>query len=337
MKKVDVAIIGASLAGAACVRTLTSAGVEAVAIERDRFPREKVCGGFLSPGAVEILEELDLLDKLRAAGAVDVRSARLRSEGMELDIPFRRAGLGVSRRTLDAMLGDHSAVEQGNVLSAERQDDGRFRIHMNDGSEISAKVLIDAAGKLSRFTEMHASPQFGVQFYEMESRGDVMDFWFFSDGYGGTVGIEGNRSNSCFLIRRDALPRYVGKPGCLVTGPVAYRSGRSEFMAIGDAAGMIDPYCGEGMHHALDTGVIAANCVIKGLERSWSYDEMRRDYERERNRRWSRKRMLARVARFALGSQRLRGIALKLDLEQFVDDFWDTSLSRRERVARRAG
>jgi flavin-dependent dehydrogenase len=322
MKTIDVAIIGASLAGAACVRTLTRAGVEAVAIERDRFPREKVCGGFLSPGAVDILDELDLRNKLRAAGAVDVRSARLRSEGMEFDISFRREGLGVSRRTLDAVLGDHSAVVRGNVLSAERQPDGRFRICMNDGSELFANILIDAAGKLSRFTEMHASPQFGVQFYEAESRGDVMDFWFFSDGYGGTVGIEGNRSNSCFLIRRDALPRYVGKPDCLVTGPVAYRSGRSAFLAIGDAAGMIDPFCGEGMHHALDSGRIAAESVIRGLERGRSYGEMRRDYERERNRRWSRKRAMARVARFALQYPRLRSVGLKLDLGWLIGEFW---------------
>jgi len=322
MKTLDVAIIGASLAGAACVRTLARAGVEAVAIERDRFPREKVCGGFLSPGAVEILDELDLLNKIRAAGAVDVHSARLRSEGMEFDIPFRRAGLGVSRRTLDAVLADHSAMVYGNVLSAERQPDGRFRICMNDGSELFANVLIDAAGKLSRFAEMHASPQFGVQFYEAESRGDVMDFWFFSDGYGGTVGVEGNRSNSCFLIRRDALPRYVGKADCLVTGPVAYRSGRSAFMAIGDAAGMIDPFCGEGMHHALDTGRIAAESVIRGLEKSWSYGEMRRDYEREKTRRWSRKRAMARVARFAMQSPRLRRVGLKMNLEWIVEHFW---------------
>ena len=145
MKRIDVAIIGGSLAGAACVRTLARAGIDAIAIERDRFPREKVCGGFLSPGAVEILGELDLLDPLRGAGAVPVRSARLRSEGMEFDIPFRRAGLGVSRRTLDAVLGDHNSVEHGNVLSAERQPDGRFRISMNDGSEILSKVLIDAS------------------------------------------------------------------------------------------------------------------------------------------------------------------------------------------------
>src|SRR5215471_389921 len=98
MRNVDVAIIGGSLAGAACVRTLARAGVDAVAIERDRFPREKVCGGFLSPGAVDILDELGLLNNLRAAGAVDVHSARLRSEGMDIDIPFRRTGLGISRR-----------------------------------------------------------------------------------------------------------------------------------------------------------------------------------------------------------------------------------------------
>jgi flavin-dependent dehydrogenase len=301
---------------------LTRAGIGAVAIERDPFPREKVCGGFLSPGAVEILAELDLLEKVRAAGAVDVRSARLRSAGMETDIPFRRTGLGVSRRTLDAVLGDCSAVEQGNVLSAERETDGRFRLRLNDGLEISAKVLIDAAGKLSRFGEMQSSPQFGVQFYESESRGDVIDFWFFPDGYGGTVSIEGNRSNSCFLIRREALPRYMGKPDCLVTGPVAYRSRHSEFMAIGDAAGMIDPFCGEGMHHALDTGVTAAESVIRGLERGWAYSEMRRHYEAERSHRWSRKRTLARMARFALQSPRLRSTGLKLNLEWLVEKFW---------------
>ena len=322
MKTIDVVIIGASLAGAACVRTLTRAGVEAVAVERDRFPREKVCGGFLSPGAVEILNELDVLNKLRAAGAVNVHSASLRSEGKNFSIPFRRAGLGVSRKTLDAVMGDHSAVLYGNVLSTKRQPDGRFRICMNDGSELFANVVIDAAGKLSRFTERRASPQFGIQFYEAESRGDVMDFWFFSDGYGGTVGIEGNRSNSCFLVRRDALPRYVGKPDCLVTGPMVYRVGRSAFMAIGDAAGMIDPFCGEGMHHALDTGVIAAEIVIQGLEKSWSYGEMRRDYERERNRRWSRKRAMARVARFTMQSPRLRRVGLKMNLEWIVEHFW---------------
>ncbi len=66
--KCDVVIIGGSLAGAACARELVKSGVDAVALERDRFPRQKVCGGFLSPGAVDSLESLGVLDDVRGAG-----------------------------------------------------------------------------------------------------------------------------------------------------------------------------------------------------------------------------------------------------------------------------
>jgi len=322
MRVVDVAIIGGSLAGAACVRTLTSAGIDAIAIERDRFPREKVCGGFLSPGAVGVIEELGLLDTLRGAGAIEVRSARVRSTGREAHVAFRRPGLGVSRRTLDAVLGDHPAIELGNVGSVKQESDGRFRIALNSGDSIQAKVLIDAAGKQSRFGSLESSPQFGVQFYGPGDSGNTMDFWLFADGYGGVVDIEGGRSNSCFLIERDALPRYLGKPGCKVTGPVAYGSRRSEFLAIGDAAGMIDPFCGEGMHHALDTGRLAAASVICGLERGLPYAEIRRHYENERSRLWSRKRALARAARIVLRSPRLRSASLRLNLEGLMAWFW---------------
>jgi len=322
MRSIDVAIIGGSLAGAACVRTLAAAGVDAIAIERDRFPREKVCGGFLSPGAVATIEDLGLLEKLRAAGATVVRSAHVRSEGVETQIEFRRTGMGVSRRTLDAVLGHHPAIENGNVVRVKHNPDGRFRIELSSGGEIRTRVLIDAAGKLSRFGRLESSPQFGVQFYEPGSGSDCMEFWFFADGYGGTVSIEDGRTNSCFLIGRDALPRYRGKPGALVTGPVAYRTRHSEFLAIGDAAGMIDPFCGEGMHHALGTGSLAARSVIRGLERGWSYDEMRRHYEGERNRSWAMRRTLARCARSVLQHPRLRHAALKMNLEKLMAWFW---------------
>jgi len=193
---------------------------------------------------------------------------------------------------------------------------------LNDGSVFDAKVVIDAAGKLSRFGKLKTSPQFGVQFYETGHRDDAMDFWFFPDGYGGIVGIEGQRANACFLIRRDALHWYRDKPGCRITGPVAYRSQSSDYIAIGDAAGMIDPFCGEGMHHALDTGRMAAASVRRGLADGWSYLEMRRHYERERRRRWWHKRMLARAVRAALEFPRLRDAGLRMGAGWLVDAFW---------------
>src|SRR5215510_13217699 len=110
MTKHDVVIIGGSLAGAACARELERLGIDAVAFERDRFPRQKVCGGFLSPGAVKCIERLGLLSKLRAAGAVDVTSARVRAENREYVLPFERPGLGLSRATLDDVIARGARV-----------------------------------------------------------------------------------------------------------------------------------------------------------------------------------------------------------------------------------
>jgi menaquinone-9 beta-reductase len=218
-----------------------------------------------------------------------------------LDLP--RAGLGISRKALDAILANQEAVQRATVQDV-RRGGGGFRLRI-DGRDVSARVLVDAAGKLSRFTQRRAVNQFGIQFYEPGICGNVLDFWFFKDGYGGSVGVEGGRSNACFLVRKATLPRYLNKPNCLVTGPVAYVRMASEFLAIGDAAGMIDPFCGEGMRHALDTGRLAAKVVAEGLARGASYDDMRAKYENDRAARWNAKRRIAWMARELLKYPRL--------------------------------
>jgi flavin-dependent dehydrogenase len=321
MKRIDVAIIGASLAGAACVRELWSRGIEAIAFERDSFPREKVCGGFLSPGAVDLLAELDVLHAVRAAGAAEVHSAHVRFPDAEGSFELPRPGLGISRSALDAILADHNGVRRGNVL-AVRKEAGNFRLQL-ENEDVSARFVVDAGGKLSRFTKHVAVNQFGVQFYEPGSRPGVLDFWFFRDGYGGSVLVEGGRSNACFLVDKHALPRYLSKPGCQVTGPVAYDRRVSEFISIGDAAGMIDPFCGEGMRHALDTGRLAAGVVADGLAGGVSYDGMRRRYERERAERWKGRRRLGNVVRALLKYPRVAAMGFQRKPEWFLRRLWE--------------
>jgi len=316
MKRLDVAIIGASLAGAACARELARLGIEAVAFERDRFPREKVCGGFLSPGAVRALDRLGILDSVCRAGAVEIRSARVRMLDTERTFQFERPGLGISRKTLDALLAAGAPVQYGTVRELRRSADG-FRMRVDD-AEFLAKVVVDAAGKLSRFTPLRPSNEFGVQFYQPAPRGDVLDFWFFQDGYGGAVSIEGNRSNACFLIRKEALHRYINRPDCRITGPVAYRAVSPNLISVGDAAGMIDPFCGEGMYHALDTGRLAALAVALGLQRHWSYDRMRRQYTAARFGRWAAKRALARTIRSVLSHRRTASPGIRLGADALV-------------------
>jgi flavin-dependent dehydrogenase len=321
MKRVDVAIIGASLAGAACVRELWRRGIEAVAFERDSFPREKVCGGFLSPGAVDLLGDLEVLGAVRDAGAVEVRSAHVRFADVDERFELPRPGLGISRRALDAILANHEGVRRATIRDVRRTGDG-FHLQLDEG-DASARVVVDAAGKLSRFTKRAAVDQFGIQFYEPGSCGNVLDFWFFRDGYGGAVTVEGGRSNACFLVYKDALPRYLSKAGCLVTGPVAYDRRESEFIAIGDAAGMIDPFCGEGMRHALDTGRLAARAVADGMAGGKSYEEMRARYERERAERWKGKRRLGGIVRKLLRHPRIASAGFGWRPEWFLRSLWD--------------
>jgi flavin-dependent dehydrogenase len=320
MIRVDAVVIGGSLAGATCVRELTRLGIDAVAIERESFPREKVCGGFVSPGAVDILDELGVLAAVRRAGAVDVRSARIRMRDVDVSLTLPRPGLGISRKALDAVVAGASRIHQAAAREVVPHQHG-FHIRLDD-DEVEARVVVDAAGKLSRFTERISAEQFGVQFYVPHSRGDVLDFWFYSTGYGGAVTVEGDRSNICFLINKDALPEYSSRPGCRVTGPVAYDRKPSGWIAIGDAAGMVDPFCGEGIRHALDTGRLAAAAVAEGIRNGWTYEKMRLHYDLERSRRWQRKRRLVQVVRGLLKYPRLAGAGLRLRPDWLLRQFW---------------
>ena len=126
MQKHDVIVVGGSLAGAACVRELTRRGVDAIAFERDHFPRPKVCGGFLSPGAVECLERLGVLDRVVSAGATVVYSAKIRVESAEVEVPFGRPGIGISRHALDHIVAEGTAVEQGRFVSSVTRTESGF-------------------------------------------------------------------------------------------------------------------------------------------------------------------------------------------------------------------
>jgi len=322
MRRHDVIVIGGSLAGAACVRELDRLGIDAVALERDRFPRAKVCGGFVSPGGVECLQQLGVLDDVLHAGATQVSSATVRLDSVEVAIPFKYAGLGISRSVLDEIVARKAPVEQGRAVTSVVRKGSDFVV-AGPHVEAVCKVVIDAAGKLSRLTRRPPVDEFGVQFSDGGTRPGILDFWFFEDGYGGGVSVESGRGNYCFLINKDKLTRYLNRPACLVTGPLAYERVPGEFIAIGDAAGMVDPFCGEGMRHALDSGMVAAKIVARGLRSGAGYDEIRREYEFEWSRRWSRKKAVGAVVRRFVRHRKLLSRALRLNPSWFLNWFWN--------------
>jgi len=64
MKTFDVAIVGGGPAGSSCAAFCALAGLRTLVLERERFPREKVCGDCLNPSCWRVLERLGLTQRV---------------------------------------------------------------------------------------------------------------------------------------------------------------------------------------------------------------------------------------------------------------------------------
>src|SRR5207244_10412058 len=73
MEIFDVAVIGGGPAGSVCAAFCATSGLSVVLIEREKFPREKVCGDCLNPECWPILRRLGIDQRVRVLphGALD--------------------------------------------------------------------------------------------------------------------------------------------------------------------------------------------------------------------------------------------------------------------------
>src|SRR5213076_3018801 len=65
MQIFDVVIVGGGPAGSTCAACCALAGLHTLVLERERFPREKVCGDCLNPSCWPVLERLGLTQHVR--------------------------------------------------------------------------------------------------------------------------------------------------------------------------------------------------------------------------------------------------------------------------------
>jgi flavin-dependent dehydrogenase len=160
----DVLIVGAGPAGAIAGLVLARAGVRVRLVDRAGFPRDKLCGDTVNPGA---------LARLRRLGAADLIDARgLRVDGMTVTgaggtavdgcYPDGLFGRALLRRELDWILLQEAvkagcqfepgvAVREAIVDASRREPTvtGAVIGHNGSGRALQARVTIAADGRRS--------------------------------------------------------------------------------------------------------------------------------------------------------------------------------------------
>jgi flavin-dependent dehydrogenase len=303
----DVVVLGGGPAGAATASLCAAAGATTLVLERDAFPRDKVCGEFLSAEGVASLRRLGVLDAIAAWAPPDMDGCLLSDDrGREVSSalpvlpgPGRRA-LGISRERMDLALLElarrRGAIVRERceaaepVVEAGRVAGVRLRAH---GEVVRARVVVAADGRRS-IVQRAFAPEAGdparttdASWYgfKVHLRGDAsrlrgrVELHLFDGGYAGLGAVEGGRLNLCFLATVRTLRACGGTPARIVAerilsnpaarsrlegavesgdwksvGPLRFgvrRPSLAGALLVGDAAGTIDPFSGEGMSHAL--------------------------------------------------------------------------------------
>ena len=158
--KDDVIVVGGGPAGCVAAIVLARGGARVRLLERATFPRDKLCGDTLNPGAIALLARLGLGpadDGLAIHGMLVTGPGAVRVEGW---YPAGVIGRAIRRSQLDARLLQSAADAGVDVLEQARVDgvvtDGGRRVcgvtvqGAGGLRELRARVVIAADGRSSR-------------------------------------------------------------------------------------------------------------------------------------------------------------------------------------------
>ena len=159
----DVVIAGAGPAGATSAYFLAKRGKRVALLEKATFPRDKRCGDAWCEPALDILEEMGVIQELDAEGAVQwVRSGGLVSpSGLSFTSPDEGEREGaprvaaIRRLVCDERIARGAArvgaelIEDASVQEAKLVD-GRWVLRCKDRRRFSGRCLIAADGAKSK-------------------------------------------------------------------------------------------------------------------------------------------------------------------------------------------
>lgn len=165
----DAVIIGAGPAGSVCARQLAHSGHNVLVIDKERFPRHKVCGDLLVPDALAMLRRVDLHARIAALAHASRTIEVASPSGIRFAVPGEY--LALSRKRLDYELCRHAAAAGAHVLAGNAAGvepaagDGLVRVHLSGVAEpittrfaaVATGAVVDLAQRIGLVTDPEPS------------------------------------------------------------------------------------------------------------------------------------------------------------------------------------
>ena len=157
----DVIIIGGGLAGLALAIQLSRKQHNVLVLEKENYPKHKVCGEYISMESKPFLQSLGIpIDDMHLPVVNKLQVTD--TWGNEVNEPLPQGGFGISRYRLDAMLADLAREAGATLLTKAKADEiifanDSFAVHTRD-NVYTAKLVCGTWGKRSNLdVKMHRS------------------------------------------------------------------------------------------------------------------------------------------------------------------------------------
>ncbi len=283
-----VAVLGGGPAGAFASERLASAGLKTILID-EKLAWEKPCGGGITFKAYRQYPFLlHNNTPKKAVHRVYLSSSKAGTAPLDLAQPL----VIYSRYELNQMLLQRAEaagaeIEKTRVIDIQRRQAGW--VLKTTAGTLDADYCIIATGARNALrdvgTKWRAADTMTALGYYIPAEQDHIDIQFFS-GFEGYIwifprnnhlsaGICGKGESAQAL--RGRLEKYLAEKGISLKGSTffghvlpslekpAWRSNRvagEGWMAVGDAAGLVDPVTGEGLYYAVRSADLAAKVLL---------------------------------------------------------------------------
>jgi len=279
MESYDVAIVGGGPAGATAAYRLASAGASVLVLDKATFPRDKPCGGGVTGRAAR---QLPFSITPVVEDVVDRMECGLRYRSHVIRRARAPLAYMTQRRRLDHFLLQKAAEAGAEVREGETADarelDARIVIGADGCNGSSAKQLGLADGVVHGVALEANYP------YEARYAGAIVleiavirggYGWIFPKGDHLNVGVGGNGEEAPKLraeLRR--MCEAYGIDPAAASDTRGYRLpmrlprtllARGTTAVIGDAAGLVDPFSGDGMYEAFLSAKLVTNAALDVL------------------------------------------------------------------------